>query len=303
MIPVTLGRNFFPGIKVPLSISDDFDIPLNSEECFKIIFAEKGNGIIEVNGKKQPFITPVLFCINDRTDFNIVKSGSLSAKFIYFQLPIISDALTREMVYDPDDNPPGSYINDLWIIRQIFSSDEVKHINPGLSAANRIALLIDQLDRQLNLQDDNFWPCRARSFFLELIILIERVACQTSSILDEYTSNSDLEEISPVILYMNNFYYNKISINDLARSFSTNRTTLTEKFVKATGMPPIKYLIKLRIRIASKLLQDTTVPINEIIERVGFEDMTHFGRMFKKYTGVSPSAYRDKFVVPKYILA
>lgn len=47
--------------------------------------------------------------------------------------------------------------------------------------------------------------------------------------------------------------------------------------------------------MASTMLRDTMLPINEIMTRVGFCDTVHFLRTFKKYTGDSPSEYRKKY--------
>jgi AraC family L-rhamnose operon regulatory protein RhaS len=55
------------------------------------------------------------------------------------------------------------------------------------------------------------------------------------------------------------------------------------------------YLMKLRLYIASQLLRDTTLPITEIYERVGFNDPAHFGRQFRKHYGTSPSEYRRQY--------
>lgn len=54
----------------------------------------------------------------------------------------------------------------------------------------------------------------------------------------------------------------------------------------------LTYLTGIRIRMACMLLRGTTLPISEITERVGFEDITHFGRTFRRETGFSPTQYR-----------
>ncbi|MEM7182103.1 MAG: AraC family transcriptional regulator [Spirochaetota bacterium] len=73
------------------------------------------------------------------------------------------------------------------------------------------------------------------------------------------------------------------------------RTTLSKKFRESTGYSIISYLGKLRIKIASIMIRETTLPIVEILHRVGFEDSAHFGRAFKKEMGLSPGTFRKKF--------
>jgi AraC family L-rhamnose operon regulatory protein RhaS len=104
-----------------------------------------------------------------------------------------------------------------------------------------------------------------------------------------------LENVDDIITYLHTNYQNKITLDLLASKFNSNRTTLNERFYKATNLSIINYLIDYRINLASTFLRDTLIPISEIIERVGFNDIAHFGRTFKKHTGMSPSKYRNKY--------
>jgi len=83
-------------------------------------------------------------------------------------------------------------------------------------------------------------------------------------------------------------------ITQLTDTFHINRTTLSNKFIDATGMSIIDYLVKLRIKVASMLLRDTHLSIAEVAYRVGFNNSTYFLRTFKKYVDCTPSEYRKK---------
>jgi AraC family L-rhamnose operon regulatory protein RhaS len=98
-----------------------------------------------------------------------------------------------------------------------------------------------------------------------------------------------------IILYLHAHYHEKITIPALTRAFHTNRTTLTERFRRATKMPIMAYLAHLRMRQASLLLRDTVLPVSEVMLRVGYQDSTHFWRTFRKHIGLSPSEYRDRY--------
>ncbi len=65
-------------------------------------------------------------------------------------------------------------------------------------------------------------------------------------------------------------------------------------FRQATGEPPYKYLIRLRIDLARRLLEHTRTPIIEVALGCGFEQPNHFATMFRKVTGVSPRDYRKR---------
>ena len=57
-------------------------------------------------------------------------------------------------------------------------------------------------------------------------------------------------------------------------------------------MTPQRYLLDVRIRHASSMLRDSTLNVTEIALRCGFDDSNYFSRIFRKYTGHSPSEFR-----------
>jgi AraC family L-rhamnose operon regulatory protein RhaS len=101
--------------------------------------------------------------------------------------------------------------------------------------------------------------------------------------------------ISEIIAYLHNHYTDDLQISDLERQFALNRTTLAERFKEVTGQSVMSYLRNLRLRTAASLLQETKVPVSEICERVGFGDISHFGRVFKEEFSLTPKEYRDQF--------
>lgn len=52
----------------------------------------------------------------------------------------------------------------------------------------------------------------------------------------------------------------------------------------------------MRVNLAQIMLAETELQITEIAERVGYEEANYFAKVFKKYTGVTPSKYRDSFM-------
>ena len=72
------------------------------------------------------------------------------------------------------------------------------------------------------------------------------------------------------------------------------------RFTKATGLAPIRYVQHLRIDHAKRLLERTTLPIDEISWNVGYEDPAFFRRLFKRLTTMTPGAYREVFTLPAF---
>lgn len=82
------------------------------------------------------------------------------------------------------------------------------------------------------------------------------------------------------------------TIAELGRRAGLSRTALAERFTKHVGMPPISYLTKWRLQLASGLLSGTFLPIAQIAEQVGYESEASFSKSFKRSFGVSPSGWR-----------
>jgi transcriptional regulator GlxA family with amidase domain len=67
------------------------------------------------------------------------------------------------------------------------------------------------------------------------------------------------------------------------------------RFKQATGDSPLAYLQKLRIAAAKRLLENNHRTMQEISDAVGYQDVAFFRSLFQRHTGVSPSAYRERF--------
>jgi AraC-like DNA-binding protein len=78
----------------------------------------------------------------------------------------------------------------------------------------------------------------------------------------------------------------------LAREVSMSRSTLARRFAAAMGEPPISYLTRWRMTLASELLCDTSTPLTAIAERVGYDSVFAFSNAFKRVSGEAPSHYR-----------
>jgi len=82
-------------------------------------------------------------------------------------------------------------------------------------------------------------------------------------------------------------------VEDLARSVGSSRSEFAERFASMVGAPPMQYLAKWRMQVASGLLNDN-VNIAAVAAKVGYGSEASFSRAFKKIVGVPPSHWRSK---------
>ena len=85
-----------------------------------------------------------------------------------------------------------------------------------------------------------------------------------------------------------------ISLEGVAEVFHVNTTTVRQAVLKYTGKTYKDYIIFLRIEYAKKLLQEESLTIAEICEKVGYANISYFIRLFREIVGVTPAKYRNK---------
>lgn len=84
----------------------------------------------------------------------------------------------------------------------------------------------------------------------------------------------------------------EISLTKVAKAVNISPTHLSEKFRQVTGVNFVDYVARTRFDKACELLADGDLRISEIAFEVGFQSLSQFNRVFKKFSGKSPSAYR-----------
>lgn len=87
-----------------------------------------------------------------------------------------------------------------------------------------------------------------------------------------------------------------LSRESIANHVFLNSDYLTRIFKRDTGMSISEYIVMERIRIAKDLLTKTDMAVSGVAARVGYTNFSHFAKMFKKYTDVTPMDYRQKNV-------
>ena len=83
------------------------------------------------------------------------------------------------------------------------------------------------------------------------------------------------------------------SVESLADASQLSRSRFAERFRDAFGCAPMTFLRDLRLRRAATMLQNRSLPVDQISRRVGFASRSHFTQLFTARFGVSPVAYRD----------
>ncbi|MDF2189861.1 helix-turn-helix domain-containing protein [Paraflavitalea sp. CAU 1676] len=87
----------------------------------------------------------------------------------------------------------------------------------------------------------------------------------------------------------------KLSVEDLSSRFAVGRRNFDRRFIKATGNTPVEYAQRVKIESAKKALETTRKTVNEVMYEVGYSDVKAFREVFKRFTGMSPLEYRNRY--------
>jgi transcriptional regulator GlxA family with amidase domain len=110
------------------------------------------------------------------------------------------------------------------------------------------------------------------------------------------TEHND-DSISSAQEWLHRNFHKNFPLEAPARSVGMSLRNFVRRFKHATGDSPLQYLQKLRIAAAKRLLEADHRTVQEISDAVGYQDVAFFRDLFQRHTGVSPSAYRQKFGV------
>lgn len=99
------------------------------------------------------------------------------------------------------------------------------------------------------------------------------------------------EYVEFVKKYVEEHYMNEIQLRDLAAVAHVSGSYLSVKFKKEVGCSFTEYLVRFRINKAKELFEHRFTSCKEVASMVGYTDYTQFSKIFKKYTGKSPTEY------------
>ena len=214
----------------------------------------------------------------------------------YGQLFLLRDG--EEVEYYPDAQDPWEYC---WVT---FTGSEA----PGIAEAIGFSPEIYCLDSEVETREffalvnriyqypemNAVGDLRRRGVLLEFLALaMEAVADDGHRRPVRPKTNECEEYVRLAAEFIRNNYYT-ITVEEVVDYIGFSRGYLSTQFRRHTGQTMQGYLMRIRADAAIKLLEETEMSIQEIANKVGYEDQLAFSRMFKGICGVSPKHYRER---------
>ena len=122
--------------------------------------------------------------------------------------------------------------------------------------------------------------------FSEMMFYISQAFCEQFQM-----DNQMPASVSKIIKYIKENYTRNLSLDELCQNTNYSKQYCMRLFKKYVHMTINDYILSLRMRHAAYLLRSTYMNVNQTADYLGFSNVSYFSRVFKKYYGVSPSAY------------
>ena len=134
---------------------------------------------------------------------------------------------------------------------------------------------------------------REKICLLELFDTYVTLASQAKDPISITKQNTCL--MQNVTKYMEDNIEKNLSVKDLADFCHLHPNYFIRAFKEKFGSTPAKYMKTFKLEAAKRLLEETELSVAEIMNRVGFDDASHFSKLFKSYFGTSPQNWRKHF--------
>ncbi|MGQ4512517.1 helix-turn-helix domain-containing protein [Streptomyces sp. DW26H14] len=127
------------------------------------------------------------------------------------------------------------------------------------------------------------------------VMPLEREGGQAQFIVHEHTPTPQGSELDPLLAWLRENLGRELALSDIAARAGMSTRTLIRRFRAQTGVTPLQWLHRARVRQAQHLLETTAHSVERIGAQVGFGSATAFRDRFKRTTGISPGTYRRSF--------
>lgn len=173
------------------------------------------------------------------------------------------------------------------IAREIIEDDR-QVIQTGKPLIDKFEVIIDEYFRLIWVSTTKIPALDAQGRICGLMGLTRVV--DTTGMLPAGT-----ERFARVIAHIEHNYRGTLEVSELAKIACLSESQFRKRFAKLFKMSPQKFITRIRVQTAAKLLTAGSVPLAEVALQCGFCDQSYFTRQFSTFFGVTPKKYRDRW--------
>ncbi len=295
MLYSTVGRQFNAGKVAHIVCVKNNILPSAAMQGqrFLLVVLTVGRLTFLRDGQEIIAHAPAFVCFDECENVTLKSRAKAAYWAVYFHPDFLNVNMTFDFIRAARYADIAS-THDMFLLKPFLQG--VAIVPLGDAQVMRVEDMCEHLQEELTVQRDWYWSCRGRSYFIELMIALERMygLCDLDS--QSKTVIVKNPKLRAALLYIEGHFMENVSLADICRASGFNRTSLTAAFHAEMGMTATQYLYLYRIQVAKKQLEFTDVPIKDIAARVGFKTVPHFNRVFTQRVGETPAQFRKTAV-------
>jgi AraC-like DNA-binding protein len=172
------------------------------------------------------------------------------------------------------------------IAREIIEDDR-SVIESGRPIVNKLEVIVDESGRLLWVLTTKT-PARNKRGEICGVMGLTRPVGTTDMLPNGY------RQFSKVIDHVEEHYRSQLEISELARIACLSESQFRKRFMKLFKISPLKFITRIRVQTAAKLLVSSDAAIADIAVKCGFCDQSYLTRQFTSFFGMTPKKYRDR---------
>lgn len=309
---------------VSSSVIGPYDILTKANGCFKQFFPRYEGDKFDVTLVGYPLdslskhaLMPISEAVNTQQKFDLIIVPAPNPETI----PGIMTGGEEMFSFIRDQHSGGAEVASICVGTFLLAAAGIineKKITTHWMGAQSLRDMFPEViveDDKIILDEGGIYSCGGAFTFTTLIMYLVEKFCghdtavlaskvllidlykdpQSSYNIFKLQKNHNDKEVIRIQNILEEKFDSSFSLNQLAEEVAMSKRTLIRRFKKATANTPLEYLQRVRVEVAKKTLETSPEPIESIPAKVGYEDYGYFLNVFKKYAGISPSAYRKKY--------
>ena len=269
----------------------DFTFPLHKHLEYELNYVENASGARRTVGDSVEVIG----------NFDLVLITSRELEHVWENHNCTSKQIREITIQFSPDFFPENILNknQFRSIKQMFEK-----ARNGLAFSLNTIIAVRPFLNSLSHENQNFYSViHFISLMFELAQSNEVNTLASSSFARTDTgSTMESRRVKKVHDYLMLHYADKIHLSQIASLVSMSEVSFSRFFKLRTGKCFTDYLIEIRIGSAIRLLVDSSQSISEICFKCGFNNISNFNRIFKKWKGCTPKEFRDNYQKKKIIV-
>lgn len=272
----------FPYNTYPCSIPLDFvEVPPHWHQETEFIYIKKGRGIISLDLKEYEVTAgDIVFVVPGRLH-SISQLGNESMEYenIIFDSSMILSGKA--------DQSFSKFIGP--ILEQKI--DVPSMFTEGEKTYQLVRNCLDNNDEICMTFPEGYQLGIKSSLYLLFFNLVKNYETRAAS----HEDDKNMEKLKSVIKHVELHYDEQMTIEEMAKLCGFSESHFMRFFKDTMGMSFVNFLNDYRMTIAARMLLQSEDTILTISQQVGFENLSHFNRCFKKKYEITPSQYRRKY--------